>query len=221
MQHFSTHDFTRVLADKMIRERFGRVYGVETFDSYLDLIDARQTQHLSAGQAKRVISTAGKQRREIELTLEDAGTVIVSVPMNDPRRPGAVIWAQTELGIWLDLIEMGANNAWRFVTKGNGRRDGQVATNAPIRSAVVDKHVTIARLIANAKPGQQARTQDHNALNLRRSNVYLVGDPGTCEGRVGTAKTDSVALIREQDALRRTLAGADFDMPGKTEGAEG
>jgi hypothetical protein len=221
MQHYSTSDFARALADKMIRERFGRFYGTETFDSYLDLIDTRQTQHLSDGLADRVIGSAGQQRRNIELTLENAGTVIANIPMNDPRRPGAMIWAQTELGIWLDLMEMGANNAWRFDTKGNGRSDGQVRTNAPVRACLTNKNVPIARLIANAKPGQQARTRDHNALNLRRANVFLVGNPGTCEGRVGTAKTDSVALIRGQAALQQSLAGADYDFPGNDENMEG
>lgn len=214
MQHFSTHDFARSLADKMIRERFGRAYGVSTFGAYLDLIDARQTQHLAEGLADRVIGTAGQQRRKIELTIEDAATVIVNVPMNDPRRPGAVIWAQTELGIWLDLVEMGADGAWYFTTKGEGRRDGQVVTKLPMWRTAATARAAIARLIANAKPGQQARTRDHNALNLRRANVFLVGNPKTCEGRVGGAKNDSVALIREQAALRQSLAGSEFDVPG-------
>lgn len=223
MQHYSTSDFARALADKMIRERFGRAYGVDTFDGYLNLIDARQTQHLADALADRVIGTAGKQRRKIELTLEDATAVIVNIPMNDPRRPGAVIWAQTELGIWLDLIEIGADGAWHFAYKSERRADGQVRTTVPMwRTATATANkVAIARLIANAKPGQQARTRDHNALNLRRANVFIVGNPATCEGRVGTAKNDSAALIREQAALRQSLAGADFDFNGNDEGMEG
>ena len=209
MQHYSTHDFARSLADRMIRERFGRVYGIETLDSYFDLIDARQTQHLADGHASRVIGTTGAQRRKVELTLEDAVTVIVNVPMNDPRRPGAVIWAQTELGIWLDLIEMGADGSWFFVYKGKDRSDGQVVTKMPIWRTAATAKTPIARLIANAKPGQQARTRDHNGLNLRRANVFLVGNSQTAEGRIGGARNDSRAVIGAQAAIRQSLAGQD------------
>ncbi|WBU54631.1 hypothetical protein [Paracoccus sp. SCSIO 75233] len=213
MQHFHNSDFVRDLANQIIRERFANSHGVETLDEYLERIDALQTCHLSANQASRVIGTAGKQRRDAKLTIENGTSIIVNVPMNDPRRPGAKVWAQIELGIWLDLLEMGAINAWRFVGKGNGRTDGQVMTNVPMRSAASTGKTAVVRLIVNAKPGQQARTLDHNPLNLRRSNIYLNGSPNWTDGGKKTAKTDSVALIREQAALRQSCAGKDYGIP--------
>lgn len=128
--------FARDLAEQMIRERFGAAYGVETFDAYLDLIDQRQTQHLAPGLADRVTATAGKQRRSIRLWLEDAVTVMARVPMNDPRRDGAHVWAEIELAALLDLWENGCTGAWHLCYKSTSSERGYVQTNPPLRGGL-------------------------------------------------------------------------------------
>jgi hypothetical protein len=118
--------------------------------------------------------------------------------------------AEIDFATWLNLIEMGADGAWFYAHKRGDQRAGQVRTNAPVRSDMTNKNVTVARLIVNAKAGQQARMVDRNPLNLRAGNVFLLGKPENSEGRIGRAKTDSAALLREQTALRQSLAGRGF-----------
>ncbi|RGP37731.1 hypothetical protein [Pseudotabrizicola alkalilacus] len=213
MQHFSTSNLALAIADDMVAQRFGHGRSIHTFAAYLDYIDARATAHLNPASARRVIGSAGAQRRKARLTLENGTSVILALPMNDAHT-GKTVWAEIELGTWLNLIEMGADGAWFYLHKGKDRRTGQVRTNAPMRSTTTNKNTTVARLIVNAKAGQQARTLDGNPMNLRSGNVYLNGNTDTCEGRVGRAKTDSAALLKGQLALRQKLAGSGFGFDG-------
>jgi hypothetical protein len=211
MQHTNTSSFTLSIANDMISARFGQKYGVHTFAAYCDLIDQRSTAHLNPRLAQRVCNSAGTQRRESRLIIEDAATLIIAVPMNDARK-GEEEWAKLEFGIWIDLIEMGADGAWFYAHKGKEQLAGQVRTHAPISSATSNSNVTIARLIVNAKRGQQARTLDRNPLNLRRANLYLVGNPNTVEGPAGRATTDTAAHLQRQAELRNANAGRNFGM---------
>ena len=216
MQYFSPSRLAIAIADDMIARRFGKKRGIHTFAAYLDYIDRRATAHLNEGTARRVIGTAGVQRRKARLNLENGTTVILGVPMNDAHR-GSQVWAEIELSTWLNLIEMGADGAWFYAHKGQDRRIGQVRTNAPVGSATSNKNVTVARLIVNSKARQQARMLDRNPLNLRTTNVYLLGNPDNCESRVWWSKTDTAALLREQAALRQGLVGCGFGFNGSEE----
>lgn len=216
MQNFTSTDFAAAMADDMIAARFHVSHGVKTFSAYLDLVDQRATAHLNESMARRVCETAGAQRRRARLQIENAATLIIAVPMKDPRT-GATVWAELEFWAWLNVIEMGADGAWFYTHKSKDQRAGQVRTNVPLKSAVKTPHVTVARLLVNAKAKQQARVLDNNPLNLRASNVYLRGNPNTCEGRAGRAKTDSRAQVCEQKALRQALAGAEYGIPAHSE----
>lgn len=110
---------------------------------------------------------------------------------------------------YLDLIEMGADAAWSYDHKGADRRVGQVRTQMPFANTLTAHRAAFARLIVNAKTGQQARTLDRNPLNLRRVNLFLVGNPIGIEGRKGRAKTDTRAQLAGQDYGM----GADDDSP--------
>lgn len=213
MTKYDHTDFARDLANQMVKERFGTAHGVESFDEYLDLTDERQTQHLAGGCADRVIGTAGKQRRAIRLSLEGAATVILRVPMNDPRRSGAKVWAETALADWLDLIENGADGSWYLMYKSNTSTKGYVQTGVPLSGDRGGKTVPIGRLITGAGPGRITRFHDRNPLNLRRTNLFIMGNPNTVEGTAKGAKHDSRALMAERAAQRRSLAGAGFDIP--------
>lgn len=216
---YEIHDFARDLADQMIRENFGNVHGVETFDEYLDLVDARQTQHLADGRAAHVQRTAGEQRRKARLIVENAGTVILRVPMKDCRRPGALVWAEIELAAWLDLIENGADGAWFWNYSGQGK--GYVMTCPPMQRAPgVPTQVTLGRLVAGAGKGRIVRFRDRNPLNLRRSNLFIVGNPATVEGPVKGPKHDARTVVADSAALRQTFAGAGFDIPAFIKGEE-
>lgn len=209
---YQINDFARDLADQTVRERFGDLYGVESFGDYLDLLDQRQTQHLAGGAAARVLRTAGEQRQRIRLTVENAGTVILRVPMGDPKRPGATVWAEIELAAWLDLIENGADGAWFWNLSGKG--NGYVRTCPPMQGATnAPTLVTVGRLVAGAGKGRIVRFRDRNPLNLRRDNIFIVGNPSTCEGPVKGPKHDARATVAKGAALRQSLAGAEFDLP--------
>lgn len=209
MQHFSTSNLAAVIADDMVAQRFGNGRGIHTFVAYLDYIDARATAHLNLASARRVIASAGAQRRKARLILENGTAVVLALPMNNART-GETVWAEIDFSTWLNLIEMGADGAWFYAHKNHDQRAGQVRTTAPIASTTSNQNVTVARLIVNAKAGQQARMVDRNPLNLRAGNVFLLGNPDSSEGRIGRAKTDSAALLREQTALRQSLAGRGF-----------
>lgn len=217
MQNFTSTSFALSLADQMVAEGFAKEYGVSSYAAYLNLVDERSTAHLDAHMTRKVKATAGAQRHRARLKLENSGTVIIAVPLIDSHS-GETFWAELDLRNWLRLMEMGAEGAWFFDRKGRDRPDGQVRTNAPVRSGTSNKNVTIARLITNAKPGQQARTLDRNPLNLRQDNLNLIGNPNTVEGKIGTATADSVALIREHQARRQALSGKGYGMNGAEEG---
>ena len=212
MQNYTSSSFARTLADQMVAKRFAKDYGTKTFAEYLDLLDERSTAHLAEYMAHRVRNTAGAQRRRARLKLEGSGTVVIAVPMNESDI-GELVWAELELSTWFLLMEMGAEGAWFYAHKGPGKLVGQVRTSAPISARTPNKNATIARLIANAKPGQQAKTLDRNPLNLRRDNLNLIGHPKP-EGQPGLSKTDSAALLREHKALWEALAGSGYDMTG-------
>jgi hypothetical protein len=208
--HTDNTSFALALADDMIATRFTVVYGTTNLSQYLDLIDARSTAHLCAGLSDRVRRTAGMQRRKARLSIAGGGTVIIAIPMNDART-NKTIWATMDFHTWINMIEIGADGALSFDRKSTERNDGQVRVNMPMRSMTTGTKATAARIIANAKPGQQARMLDRNPLNLRNDNIYVVGNPAGIEGWAGTAKTDTRSQVGAQAEYRASLAGKDFD----------
>lgn len=201
MKTSNTRAFATAMADQIIAQRFAVAYGVRTLPDYLDLVDARSTSHLTPHLADHNIRTAGQQRRKMGLTVQD-GKLIAKMAMNNPMA-NRTVYAEIEFGVLLDLLEMGVTNAWTYNIKGPTRAAGQVITKRPMGQ---HRHVPVARIIANAKAGQQARTRDKNPLNLRRSNLYILGNPGTAEGRIGTAKVDTRAQAKEDAQRRDALA---------------
>lgn len=209
---YNHNTFARDLADQMVRERFGDLYGVESFDQYLDFVDQRQTQHLAEGRADHVLSRSGEQRRKTKLATENAGAVILRVPIKDCRRPGAFVWAEIELAAWLDLIENGADGAWCLMYKSKESTKGYVQTNVPMQGATMRGHtVPISRLIKGAGPGRITRFRDRNPLNLRHANIFISGNPNAVEGPVKGPKHDARAVTATGAALRQSRAGANFD----------
>lgn len=215
-QSFNHSAFAKVLADQMVKERFGSIHGTHDLGSYFDFVDARQTAHLSPQLAKQVKATAGAQRRRIKLSLENGG-VIAKVPMKDPRSHGATIWAEIELGTLFDLIENGANNAWGINYASKIDRKGYVKTTTPLRSLGTATNVTVGRLVAGANKGRSVRFIDRNPLNLRRNNLFVYGNPSTCEGGAKNCKHDARALVRERSRIRASLVGADYGIPEQGE----
>lgn len=139
--------------------------------------------------------------------------MILRVLMGDCRRPGEVVWAEIELAAWLDLIENGADGAWFRNYAGEGRK-GYVRTHPPMRGATsAPTQVPVGRLVAGAGKGRIIRFRDRNPLNLRRGNLFIVGNPSTCEGPVKGPKHDARGVMAKQKALRQTLDGADLDIP--------
>lgn len=202
--------FALALADDMIAKRFAKIYGTKTLSQYFDLIDARSTAHLCAGHSKQVQRSTGAQRRNARLSIVEGGIVVIAIPMKDAGTD-KTIWAKMDLCTWLNVIESDAYGALFFNRKSAERNDGQVRVAVPMCRPVETKLATVARIIANAKPGQQARILDRNPLNLCHGNIYLVGNPGGIEGKAGTAKTDTRSQVGAQAELRATLAGKGFD----------
>lgn len=202
--------FALALADDMIAKRFAKPYGTTTLSQYLDFVDARSTAHLCAGHSDQVRRSTGVQRRNARLSIGEGGTVIIAIPMNDAGTD-KTIWAKMDSGTWLNVIESGADGALFFNRKSAERSDGQVRVAVPMCRTVATKLATVARIIANAKPGQQARMLDRNPLNLCHGNIYPVGNPGGIEGKAGTAKTDTRSQVGAQAELRATLAGKGLD----------
>ena len=205
MKTINNRALAQSAADQIIAERFGKAYGIKTHCAYLDGLDRITTAHLEPVAVARVIRTAGEQRRKSRIVIE-AGQLLIKVPLHDPRSHDP-LWATLDSPIWCDLMEGGANAAWFYNYKGADRKAGQVRMNVPLAGGKGTSNATIARIIVNAKPGQQARTRDGNPLNLRRSNLYIVGQPNAPESRVGRAKTDTRAQIKAAAEVRAALAG--------------
>ncbi|MGK8235686.1 hypothetical protein ACLGGT_16175 [Roseovarius sp. MS2] len=210
MQNTPQREFARAKADALIAQRFKAPYGVSTLDEYLEYLDRRTTAHLAPHLASRVHRTAGAQRRKASQIIADNGSLLHKIPMNDPRT-GQTVYAVTEFHIWLDVLESGADGAWVYNHKSSHHRVGQVCVKVPLG---MGRLAAIARIIANAKHGQQARLHDHNPFNLCRENVYLIGNPKGPEGRVGRAKTDTRAEAQKAAELRAKLAGRNYDHGG-------
>lgn len=208
--------FAQALADQMVQERFGKIHGTNDLASYFDFVDARQTAHLNPQLAQRVIATAGAQRRRIRLFLEN-GAVLAKIPMDDPRKSGATIWAVTELGDFFDLIENGADGAWFINYASKFDLKGYVKTAPPLSGRGTATTVTVGRLIAGANKGRSVRFRDRNPLNLRRGNLFLFGNSRTCEGASRNCKHDAPALVKERSLARASFKGAGYRVPEKGE----
>lgn len=204
MQTTTQNAFALAMADQMIADRFARDYHTTTFADYLDHLDRRTKAHLPDHMAERVIRTAGQQRRNARLSIED-GAVLIAIPLHDARI-NATVWAELYLSTWLNVIECGADQAWFYAHKGEAQAKGQVRTHVPLSHGERVTLTTIARVIGNAKPGQQARLLDRNPMNLRSGNVVVIGNPATAEGKAGNAKTPTRAHARDKLALRASLA---------------
>lgn len=140
---------------------------------------------------------------------------MIAIPVRD-RRQGRTEWATLGYGVWLDVIENGADTAWSLDYKGVGRIDKQVRCAPPMSGRVAGTKVSAARLIACARHRQQVRLTDRNPLDLRRDNIHVVGSPVIAGDRVGTAKTDTQASLAHQVQLRSYLAGSSFSIPTAT-----
>ncbi|HRK42222.1 MAG TPA: hypothetical protein PLH11_04185 [Gemmobacter sp.] len=122
----------------------------------------------------------------------------------------ARVWAKLEFAQWLDLMEIGAYGTWFLAHKSKDRSDAQVRTKVPLSGQTTTTNATIARVIANAKPGQQARTLDRNPLNLRRANIFIIGKAAQGERPAGRAKTDTRAQLQEHKAIAQSLSGRGY-----------
>lgn len=210
MRYTYTSDFTAArLVDEMIADRYGRVYGVSNLSDYWEEVHRRATAHLDSGQADRIRRTAGAQHLDIRFTME-GGRVLALVPLNDVRGNDGM-GETVHVALWADtlfnLIECGADAAWFLAYKGRTRNAAQVRCKVPFGGAGAGPtNATIARLIAGARKAQQARTLDGNPLNLRTENIVLTGNPGTAEGRMGTAKTNTRDVSRHASYVRASFA---------------
>lgn len=207
--HFNQTAFTRTLADHMVEERFGAVYGTHDLTSYFDFVDIRQAT-LFPGETVR---QASAQRRKIKLAQDNNGTLIAKVPMKDPRRIGATIWAETELGTLFDLIENGADGAWCVNYARTGSKKAYVKTRPPLAGAKSTTGVTVGRLIAGAGKGRSVRFVDGSPQNLRRNNLFVFGKDATGGGAPTGSKHDALAIVQEGSRTRALLAKTNDDKP--------
>jgi hypothetical protein len=205
MQQPNHSTFALALADAMVKKRFFKDYRISKFSEYLDLVDQRATALLSPKAARALLQRAGgRQRREARLQIDGSGVVTISIPMRDPRS-GKTLWAITELCTWLDVVEAGANGAWLISYNSATSTRPYVRTNPPLGNANSTTLANITRIIVNAKARQHARTLDGNSLNLRRFNIYVVGQPKD-DGKRGKAKRDTRSQMQEHQAMRERLA---------------
>ena len=207
--HSRLNPFARALADHMVKERFGATYGTYDLTGYFDFVDARQAAHL----AVETVSSASAQRRSIQITLDNAGDLIARIPLKDPRRHGATVWSETELGTLLDLIENGADGAWYLNYASPQDQKGYVKTAPPLGKQGTATVVTVGRLVAGAGKGRMVRFRDHNSQNLRRSNLFLVGTSPTYDDPAKRSKHDALSLVRRNSRIRESLAGANYGRP--------
>jgi hypothetical protein len=211
MQNISSKALALAAADQIVSERFSYAHGVTTFAKYLDFLDYRTTAHLAGHLASRVKSSSGKQRRLAIVHLAKDDGLVISIPLNDPRtnEPCHVI---VDFPIWLDLMESGADGAWFLNHKSLSQKAGQVRCGVPFKGSGKGPNLaTVARIICNAKHGQQARLHDRNPLNLRRTNIFVLGQTNSPEGGKGRAKTDTRLELHPAVKARAALAGSRFD----------
>lgn len=197
-------------ADQMVSNRFSADYAISTLSEYFLHLDNVSTAHLADHHAARLNHISGKQRRTSIIHFGECGGLLTKVPINDPRTNETVL-ATINFPIWLDLMELGACGSWVLNYKSLTQRAPQVRTSVPFRGKSGPNLATITRLIVNAKSGQQARLKDGNPLNLRRENIYIVGNPNTAGGRKGRAKTDTRMALRQAVDLRKAKGGAGYD----------
>ena len=196
MMTYHPSHFAADLADHIIRDRFARDYSTTSWAEYRARLDRRAVAHLPpqlVGQSER---PAASHRRLARFYLENASTLIIVLPLRD-NRTGETVWVKTEFASYLDATERGAIGSWNLAYKSPTRPKGQVKTAIPGRgNRPGPSHAPVARVIKAAQKGQQVRTIDGN----------LVGNPGTAEGRVGTAKTNTLDDFRAASALTDYLA---------------
>jgi hypothetical protein len=84
--------------------------------------------------------------------LDDGGTPIVSVPLTNTNKNA--ILCQSDFN---ELIRLGVDPRWKLAT-------GQVFQRG-------ENHVSVARLIANAKKGEKVQYRDGDTLNLKLNNL--------------------------------------------------
>jgi hypothetical protein len=205
MQQPNHSSFALAIADAMVAKRFKADYGITTFADYLDRVDRKATAHLPPKKAQSLLLKAGgRQRRLARLQIDGSGEVTISIPMRDPRS-GKTLWAITELSTWFDVVENGADGSWMLNYSSATSTRPYVRTKPPLASLDSTNLANITRIITNAKARQHARTLDGNSLNLRRFNVYVVGQPKD-DGKLGKAKQDTRSQMQQQQAIRAERA---------------
>lgn len=207
MQQPNHSSFALALADAMVAKRFKADYGITTFADYLDRVDRKATAHLPPKKAQSLLLKAGgRQRRLARLQIDGSGEVTISIPMRDPRS-GKTLWAITELSTWFDVVEAGADGSWMLAYSSATSTRPYVRTKPPLSSRDSTTLANITRIIVNAKPRQHARTLDGNSLNLRRFNLYVVGQPKD-DGKSGKAKKDTRSQVQAHQQLRAEKVSA-------------
>lgn len=206
----TSHVYPITLADRFIAQRFAQIYGITTHEGYLDHLDKTSTVHLSGKQAKRLHRTSGQQRRNARLRFIE-GQLIIIITANNPQT-GKPVHIEVEYDQWVGLMKLGATYAWNYNIKGKHRGIGQVVTQVAFQGG---RHETVARLIKDARKGQQARMRDGNPFNLRLSNIDVTGDLTTAEGRVGTAKSDARLRMWDGRKARALHAGKRYGNQNK------
>lgn len=203
--------FAMAAADQMISDGFHHTYGASTFAEYLDHIDSCSTAHLAPHLADGVKGTAGQQRRKSVIRFDHDGSLVIGLPMKDPRT-GETRYATTDFLIWIDLMEIGANGAWYYNYKGSNQSAGQVRCSVPLKGGGIGPdRAAVVRIIANAKSGQQARLLDHDPFNLRQANINLLNHIESAEGCKCRAKTDTRMAILQVADTRSAMAGMNYD----------
>ena len=210
MHSQTSKTFAISAADHMVSSRFKAPYGASTLARYFDHLDYTTTAHLVKHHATRLKSISGTQRRASIIHFGEDGGLLIKIPIKDPRS-NETVWVILNFPIWLDLMEMGSCGSWVLNYKSPTQRAAQVRTQVPFKGHSGPHLATIARLIGNAKSGQQARLHDGNPLNLTRENIYILGNPNSAEGRKGFAKTDTCLALRQAVELRKAKAGARYD----------
>lgn len=204
MQITHTQTYLTAMADSFISQRFELCHGITTHAEYLDRIDESSTDHLDRQFVAKVLRTTGRQRRRAWFKFDDQ-TLVICIPVKEPRT-GQEIHAEMEYEVWLDLMEMGVHGAWFYAHKDKKRNNGQVRVKIPFHGSGGPTNASLTRIIADAEPGQRACVADGNPMNLRSSNVYLIGLPLTLGGKRAGSKTDTLKQIKGAVALREEVA---------------
>jgi len=107
------------------------------------------------------------KQRPVAIGVE-GGRAIVHVPLGRSGEKHAEIWQDD----WNFLLKLGTPGNWNCVGQ-----DGHVTVCTPRASG---NHLTVARILLNAGPGETVRFLDGVPWNLRRENLRLFKGGWAC-----------------------------------------